>query len=174
MVSSYTVINPSSACRAFATPSCFAKLAYSHATLALPSRCRSQSARAVRPASLAASTRQPSCRQSLVKVWRVGQAGLGVSRKRDHRLRPRVFSVQAPISDHFMQLPVSQRLEPQSSMPERFCTSPFSSAAQRVCRSLGSQGWRASAHVSSSRRERVGSQQPPNPSFKRTRLRRSA
>jgi len=71
MVSSYTVVNPSSACRAFATPSCFAKLAYSHASLAFPSRCRSHSARAVRPASLAASARQSSCRQSLVKVWRV-------------------------------------------------------------------------------------------------------
>jgi hypothetical protein len=74
----------------------------------------------------------------------------------------------------FTQVPVSQRLKPQSSMPARFCTSSFPSAAQRVCHSLSRQGRRTSSHVSSSKQERVGSHQPPNPSFKRTRLRRSA
>jgi len=74
----------------------------------------------------------------------------------------------------FTQVPVSQRLKPQSSMPERFCTSPFSSAAQFICRSSSMQGQRTSSSVSPSRQEHVGSHQPPNPSFKRTRLRRSA
>jgi len=74
----------------------------------------------------------------------------------------------------FTQVPVSQRLKPQSSMTEQFRTSPFASAAQRICRSLSTQGRRTSSSASPSRQERVGSHQPPNPSFKRTRLRRSA
>jgi hypothetical protein len=74
----------------------------------------------------------------------------------------------------FIQVPVPQRLEPQSSMPERFCTSPFASAAQRICHSLSTQGQRTSLRVSSSKQERVGSHQPPNPSFKRTCLRHAA
>jgi len=69
---------------------------------------------------------------------------------------------------------ISQRLKPQSSMPERFCISPFASAAQRVCHLLGSQGRCTSSRVSLLKQERVGSQQPPNPSFKRTCLRQAA
>jgi len=74
----------------------------------------------------------------------------------------------------FTQVPVSQRLKPQSSMPKRFRTSPFASAAQRIYRSLSAQGRRTSSSVSPSRQEHAGSHQPPNPSFKRTRLRRAA
>ena len=83
-------------------------------------------------------------------------------------------SFKAPTFEHFRRLPISQRLKPQSSMPERFWISPFASAAQRICRSFRTQGWRASAHAPASKQEHVGSHQPPNPSFKRTRLRRSA
>jgi len=74
----------------------------------------------------------------------------------------------------FIQVPDSQRLKPQSSMPEPFCTCPFTPATQRICRSLSRQGRRTSSPASSSKQEHVGSHQPPNPSFKRTRLRRSA
>jgi hypothetical protein len=85
-----------------------------------------------------------------------------------------VWAAHAAVSERFTALPVSQRLKPQSSMLARFCISPFASAAQRVCRSTGTQDRRASARVLSSRQERVGSHQPPNPSFKRTYLRHAA
>jgi len=173
MVSSYKVVNPSLGCRTFAAASCFAKLVYSRASLALSPRCRSRSAWPVRPASLAASARPSACHRSPVKVGAV-QPGPGMPRAQNRWLRPRRFSRSGSVSRHFKQLPVSQRLKPQSSMPERFCTSPFASAAQHICRSLGSQGRRASSRFSSSKRERLGSQQPPNPSFKRTCLRQSA
>ena len=68
MVSSYKVVNQSLGYGALATPPCFAKLTYSYASLALSQRCRSRSARAVRPASLAASARCLACRRSLVEV----------------------------------------------------------------------------------------------------------
>ena len=74
----------------------------------------------------------------------------------------------------FIQVSVSQRLKPQLRMPACLCTSLFASATRRVCHSLSTQGQRTSIRVSSSKQERVGSHQPPNPSFKRTRLRRSA
>jgi len=173
MVSSYTVVNPSLGCCALAGSPRFAKLAYSHATFALSQRCRSRSARAVRPASLAASARYSVCRRSPVKVGAV-RLGLGMLREQDRWLRPCRFGRSGSVSRHFTLLPVSQRLKPKSSMPERFCISPFAPAAQRVCHLLGSQGRCTSSHVSSLKQERVGSQQPPNPSFKRTRLRRSA
>ena len=99
---------------------------------------------------------------------------LGMPREQDRWLRPCRFARSGSVSRHFTLLPVSQRLKPKSSMPERFCISPFAPAAQRVCHLLGSQGRCTSSHVSSLKQERVGSQQPPNPSFKRTRLRRSA
>ena len=84
------------------------------------------------------------------------------------------LAVQAPIFEHFTLLPASQRLKPQSSMPERFCTSPFASVAQRVYHSLSTQGRRTSVRVPSSKQERVGSRPTPNPSFKRTCLRHAA
>ena len=68
MVSSFKVVNPSLGYRALAAAPCFARLAHSHASLALSPRCRSRSVRTVRPASLAASARYSVCRQSLVKV----------------------------------------------------------------------------------------------------------
>ena len=100
------------------------------------------------------------------------QPGLGSQREQDRKPRSRRFGRSS--AEHFMHLPTSQPLKPQSSMPERFCISPFAPAAQHIYRSLGSQGRRTSSRFSSSKQERVGSQQPPNPSFKRTRLRRSA
>ena len=173
MVSSYKVVNPSLGSRTFAAAPRFAKLAYPHASLALSPRCRSRSAWAVRPASLAASAPYSVCRQSPVKVG-AAQPGLDMSREQDRWLRPRRFGRSGSVSRHFTQLSVSPHLKPQSSIPERFRASPFASAAQRVCHLLGSQDRCASSRVASSKQERVGSQQPPNPSFKRTRLRRSA
>jgi len=172
MVSAYKIVNPSLGYRTSAAVPCFAKPAYSRASLALSPRCRSRSARAVRPAPLAASARYSVCRQPPVKVGAT-QPGLGISREQNRRLRPRRFARSGSVSRHFTQLPVSQRLKPQSSMFERFCTSPLFSATRRICHSLSAQG-RASPDASSSKQERVGSHQTPNPSFKRTRLRRSA
>jgi len=174
MVSSYKVVNPSLGYRAFVESACFAKLAYSHATLALSPRCRSRSAWAVRPASLAVSARYSVCRQALPKVRALCGQARACHASKIAGFGHAGLAVQAPNFEHFIQLPVSQRLKPQSSMPERFCTSPFASLPQRVCRSLGSQGRHTSSRLVSSKQERVGSQQPPNPSFKRTRLRRSA
>jgi len=68
MVSSHSAIGPSSGCRAFEGSSCFAELAYLGATLALSPHCPSLSARAVRPASLAASARHSVCQQSPLKA----------------------------------------------------------------------------------------------------------
>ena len=93
------------------------------------------------------------------------QPGLGCHASKTVGFVHAGLAVQAPISEHFMHPPASQPLKPQSSMPERFCTSPFASAAQHICRSLGSQGRRTSSRFSSSKQERVGSQQPPNPSL---------
>ena len=174
MVSSCKVVNPSLGYRAFVESTCFAKLAYSHANLALSARCRSRSVRAVRPASLAASAPYSACRRALVKVTAPCSQAWACHAGKIAGFGHAGLAVQAPISEHFLQLPVSRRLKPQSSMPERFCTSPFASVAQRVCRSLGSQGRRVSSRVSSFKQGRVGSQQPPNPSFKRTCLRQSA
>jgi len=100
MVSAYTVVNPSLGHRTVVAPPCFAKLAYSQASLALSPRRRSQSARAVRPASLAASAPYSACRQSPVKVG-AAQSGLGSPRERDRKLRPSRFgrsssSLEAP------------------------------------------------------------------------------
>jgi len=174
MVSSYKVVNPSLGYRTFAATPCLEKLAHSHANLALSPRSRSRSAWAVRPASLAASARPSVRRQALAKVRALCSQAWACHAGKIAGFGHAGMAVQARISEHFIQLPVSRRLKPQSSMPERFCTSPFASATQRVCSSLGTQSRRASSRVSSSKQERVGSQQPPNPSFKRTRLRRSA
>jgi len=173
MVSSHSAIGPSSGCRAFESSSCFAELAYSSATLALSPHCPSRSARAVRPASLAASARHSVCHQSLLK------AGAPRSQGACHASETASFgraglAVQASFSEHFMRPPVSQRLKPQSCMSERFCTYPLFSSARRICHSLSTQGRRASVRASPSKQEPVGSQQTPNPSFKRTCLRQAA
>jgi len=174
MVSSYKVVNPGLGYRTFAAEPRFAKLAHSHATLALSTPCQSRSARAVRPASLAASARYSVCRRVLVKVRALCNQAWTCHTGTIAGFGHEGLAIQARISEHFMRLRVSQRLKPQSSMPERFRASPFASAAPRICRSLRSQGRRTSSRVSSLKQECVGSQQPPNPSFKRTRLRRSA
>ena len=168
MVSSYTVVNPSSACRAFAVAPCFAKLTYSHAALALPPPCRSRSVRAVRPASLAASARHSICQQSPLKAGAPCRHAWASHASETASFGHAGLAVQAPVLKHLARLPVSQRLKPQSSMIERFCTSHFSSATQRVCRSLSARGRRTPSRVSLLKQERVGSQQTPNPSFKRT------
>ena len=84
------------------------------------------------------------------------------------------WAVHAPVSERLMRLPVSQRLKPQSSMPARFCTSPFASSCAARLPFVGVHAQRAPLRISSSKQERVGSHQPPNPSFKRTCLRQAA
>ena len=170
MVSSYTVVNPSLGCCALAGSPRFAKLAYSHATFALSQHCRSRSARAVRPASLAASARYSVCRRSPVKVGAV-RLGLGMLREQDRWLRPCRFGRSGSVSRHFTQLPVSQRLKPQCSVMEAHSSSKPSTALVKVARV---QPWLLVTEVSAFKATRQVVQQPPNPSFKRTRLRRSA
>jgi len=142
--------------------------ACSASAVALLRHCPPSSSRAVRPASLAASARHSLRYQSPVKLAALCSQAWARHVSKTAGFVHAGLSVHGPVSDHFTPLPVSQRLKPQSSMSERFCTSPFVSSAQRVCRSLGSQGRCASLRVSSSQQGCVGSQQPPNPSFKRT------
>ena len=174
MASSYKVVNPSLGCRTFAAASCFAKLVYSRASLALSLRCRSRSARAVRPASLAASARHSACHLSPLKAGAPRGQAWARHASETASFGHAGLAAQAPVFKHLARLPVSQRLKPQSSMPARFCSVPSASAAQPICRSLRTQGLRASAHASPSKQEPVGSHQPPNHSFKRTCLRQSA
>jgi len=173
MVSSYTVVNPSSAGRASERSACFVKLARSHATLGLPPRCRSRSVWAARPASLAVSARQSSYRQSLVKVGVLCIQTWGCQASKTASFGHELFPFKRR-SLRTSWLPVSQRLKPQSSMPARFRTSPFASASAASLPCVGSQGQRASMRVASSKQKRAGSQQTPNPSFKRTCLRQAA
>ena len=162
MVSSYKVANPSSGYRALATTPCFAKLASSHASLALSQRCRSRSARAVRPASLAASARYSVCRQSPVKVD-AAQSGLGMPREQDRWLRPWRFARPGSVSRHFTQLPVSQRLKPQCVVMQQqsYPASLKHSLSRRVevARALSS---RHAPEVSPSKQEPRLFLQPPN------------
>jgi len=174
MVSSYKVFTLSFGRDAFAMTPCFAKLAYSRASLALSPRCQARSARAVRPASLAVSAPHPVCRQSPLRAGAPFSQDWACHASKTTSFGRAGLAVQASLSEHFMRLPVSQRLKPQSRMPARFCSGPFASAAQRICRSLRTQGWRASTHASPSKQEHVGSHQPPNHSFKRTGLRPAA
>jgi len=168
MVSYQSAIGPSSGRRAFEGTSCFAQLAYSSATLALSPHCPSRSARAVRPASLAASARYSVCHQSPLKAGAPFSQAWACHAGKTTSFGRAGLAVQASFSEHFKRPPVSQRLKPQSSMSERFCTSSLSSDARRICLSLSTQGRRASVRASSSKQERVGSHQPPNHSFKRT------
>jgi hypothetical protein len=173
MVSLYKAVNPSLSRGAFATTSCFAKLAYSHASLALSQRCRSRSARAVRPASLAASARLSVCRQPLVKAH--ASCSQACHARKAAGFGDAGLAVQASVSEHFTPLPVSQRLKPQCVvMHLQSClVSPKHPLSRRVqvARALSS---RHAPEISSSKQEPRLLLQPPNPSFKRTRLRRSA
>jgi len=174
VVSSYTAVDSGSVCRPSATASCFAKLAYSRAPFALPLRCRSRSARAVRPASLAASARQSSCYHSPVKARHIKQSWAFRASK-IAAFGHEILAGCAPISECLKRLPVSQRLKSQCVvMQTRSNTeSPVStlSAPLKVARL---QPWRPIIEVSASKAKRSVVQQTPNPSFKRTRLRRSA
>ncbi len=144
MFSSYKVVNSSLGRGALATASFLAKLAYSQASLALSSRCLSRSARAVRPASLAASARQSACQQAPVKVGAV-QPGLGMPRERDRWLRPCGFGRSGLVSRHFIQLPVSQRLKPQCGVVQSRSNTKPSTALVKVA---AVQPWRLVTEVS--------------------------
>jgi len=170
MVSVYKVVNPSLGHRTFIAAPCFAKLAYSRATLALSQRCRSRSAWAVRPASLAASARYSVCRQSPVKVGAL-RLGLGMPREQDRWLRSCRFGRLGSVSRHFRQFPVSRRLNPQCSVVQPQSNTKPSTAPVKLAHA---QPWRLATEVSPFEPTRQVIQQPPNPSFKRTCLRQSA
>jgi len=143
-------------CRAFSGSPRFAKLAYWRATRALSLRCQSRSAWAVRPASPAASARHSVWHQSVGKV--------GALCTLCYASKTRAFgragsAVHAPVSEHFMRLPVSQRLRPQCVVMQTHSNAKFLASAVRV---------------SASKAKRCAAPQPPNPSFKRTCLRQSA
>src|SRR6266568_1680648 len=131
MVSSYKVFNQTLAYRVLASAPCFAKLAYSQASLALSQRCRSRSVRAVRPASLAASAPYSACPQSPIKVGAL-QPSLALPSEQDRWLRPHRLGCSASISMHFTQLPVSQRLKPQCSVMQTHPSTKPSTALVKV------------------------------------------
>ena len=79
------------------------------------------------------------------------------------------------VSRQFTQLPVSQRLKPQCSVMQTHSNTKLSIIAATALVNLARmKPWRRVTEVSASKAERPVVQQPPNPSFKRTRLRRSA
>ena len=136
-------------------------------------RCQSRSARAVRPASLAASARLSSRHHSPVKVRRIKHA------RAHHTSKIAAFShetlaVHAPLFAHFKQLPVSQRLKSQCIvMPTRSNTVPPVRALVAPVK-IDRQPWRPAMEVSEFKAKRSVVQQTPNHSFKRTGLRPAA
>jgi hypothetical protein len=85
------------------------------------------------------------------------------------------LSVHALVSEHFGQLPVSQRLKSQCIvMHARSNTEPSVTTLTAPLKAARVHPWRPATRVSASKAERPVVQQTPNPSFKRTRLRRSA
>ncbi|SRR6266568_2817602 len=81
------------------------------------------------------------------------------------------WAVHAPVSERVTRLPVPQRLKPQCSVMQMHPDTKPSTALVKVA---ALQPWRLVTEVSASKAKRQVIQQPPNPSFKRTRLRRSA
>ena len=159
MVSSHSALAHSSGCHAFAESACSAKLAYSRATLALSSRCRSRAARAVRPAPLAASARHSVCHQSLVKVGALRSQAWACQPCETASFGHASLAVPASVLEHFMRLPASQRLHPQCVVMQPHSHAKLSASATKV---------------SPSKAKRCVALQTPNPSFKRTCLRQSA
>ncbi len=171
MFSSYKVVNSSSGRGTFEAPSRFANLACSRASLALSPHCRSRSARAVRPASLAASARYSACRQSPIKVGALCNQAWAYHASKTTGFGHTGFGRSSSVWRHFIQLPVSQRLKPQCSVMPMLPNTKPSVAPTKVATV---QPWRLAMGVSPSKPKRQVVQQPPNPSFKRTRLWRSA
>ena len=86
-----------------------------------------------------------------------------------------ILSVRASISEQVTRLPVSQRLKPQCVvMRVHSNTNPSVSAVVASAKVARMQPWRPATEVSISKAARPVVHQTPNPSFKRTRLRRSA
>ena len=81
------------------------------------------------------------------------------------------LAVQAPVSEHLTRLPVSQRLKPQYIVMQTHSNTKSSTALIKIALVVP---LRPATEVSASKAKRQVVQQPPNPSFKRTRLRRSA
>ena len=169
MFSSYKVVNSSLGRGALATASFLAKLAYSQASLALSSRCLSRSAWAVRPAPLAAGVRYSAYRQSPIKVGALCSQAWASHASKTAGFGHTGFGRSG--SQHFIQLPVSQRLKPQCSVTQ---THPSTMPSTALVKVAALQPWRLGTEVSAFKAKRRVIQQPPNPSFKRTRLRRSA
>jgi len=104
---------------------------------------------------------------------RAVRPGLGVRRKQNRWLRPRRFGRSWSVSWYFTQLPVSQRLKPQCSVMQTHSNTKPSTALVKLAR-VQPWPWLLFTEVSAFKAKRQVIQQPPNPSFKRTRLRRSA
>jgi len=86
-----------------------------------------------------------------------------------------ILAVHAPVSEHFMRLPVSQRLKSQCVvMRTHSNTQPPLSTLSASLKVVRSQPWRPAIEVSASKAKRSVVQQTPNPSFKRTCLRQAA
>jgi len=157
--SSSMVVRASFGRRVFARSPRFAKLAYSQTTLALSPRCQSRSPRAVRPASLAASARHSVCHQSLIKVGALCNQAWACQPCKTASFGHAGLAVPASVAEHFMHLPVSQRLQPQCVVMPTHSNAKLSASA---------------ASFSASTAKRCIALQTPNPSFKRTCLRQAA
>jgi hypothetical protein len=85
------------------------------------------------------------------------------------------LSVRAPVSGYFKRHPASRRLKSQCAvMHVHSKTNPSVSTAIALAKVTRIPHWRPAAEVSARKAESPVVQQTPNPSFKRTRLRRSA
>jgi len=85
------------------------------------------------------------------------------------------LALHAPISEHFKQLSVSQRLKSQCVvMQTRSNTEPPVCTLTALVKVARLQPWRPVTVASASKAKRPVVQQTPNHSFKRTRLRRAA
>jgi len=85
------------------------------------------------------------------------------------------LSVHMPISEHFSQHPVSQPLKSQCVvMHVHSNTNTSVGTVIALAKVARMQPWRPATEVPASKAKRPVVQQTPNPSFKRTRLRRSA
>ena len=85
-----------------------------------------------------------------------------------------ILAIHAPVSEHFMRLPVSQRLKSQCVvMKTRSNTEPPVSTLVALV-AVARQPWRPATEASESKARKPVVQQTPNPSFKRTGLRPAA
>jgi len=86
-----------------------------------------------------------------------------------------ILAGQAPVSEQVAGLSLSQRLKPQCAAMQMHSNAKISVSAVVVLAKIARfQPWHPVIEVSASKADGPVVQQTPNPSFKRTRLRRSA